>query len=259
MDSFTLDILKGLPPVGAPIHRMSIDHPNGGYLVEGEPLPHHEVIMLGAILRRVMFPPRSCDGSGSLECSSNDGESGQPTYVFPTPESNFSNDFIEGAIKGKDKLVCSACVFKEWSSDGPKKVHPRCTVQVTVPMLIHTDKHDRTLSLASMSYQRSAEKPIREYLRGFTKGGRPAYSNSTRLSLNVNLGNGFKYSTPAFIEGRFIDTEIHPALSALYRHAREVLTAPPALPQSKVEAVGGMLSVVTAPPSEPVYTGRFFG
>ena len=241
--------------------RMTIEHNTGEYLINEMPVDKRSLdaaILLGAVRQRVMFTPREESDTGGLECRSSDFAKGKPTTTFPMGSSNFPLFAItEAQSKPDSYLACGACVFAEWKTDERgKKVHSRCIPQIAVPLLIPDVNASAPFTLAVVSYQRSAEKPITEYMKEFTKANKPAYTAITRLRLDVNLGSGFKYSTPKFTNFANVGEEFWPALSAIYRQAKVIITTPPAPPPPRT---GGMLSVgSSAEVAAPTYTGGFF-
>ena len=166
-------IAAGLPAVSSsmPVERLSIEHQSGKYILNDLPLEgyHNNVIMLGAILQRVMWPPRDESGAGaSMECQSRDGALGHPTRAFPLEDEGniFDAARVTAAMAGTGTLDCASCRFADWRSEMGRARHPRCTVQVTVPCLVpRGPEGETTFRLAAVSYQRTAEKPIREYMR----------------------------------------------------------------------------------------------
>ena len=241
--------------------RMTIEHNSGMYLINEIPVERVQldsVILLGAVRQRVMFTPRGeAAGTGGLECKSYDFERGKPTALFPRDSSNFPEFAIDEAIAAEvPELNCGACIFKNWkTNDQGRKVHSRCTPQIVVPLLLPQMDGSAPFIPAVVSYQRSAEQPITEYMKEFTKANRPAYTAISQLRLNVNLGSGFKYSTPKFTLIGDIGMEFYPMLSLIYRAAKGVIQTPPPPAPART---GGMLSVSTAEVSAPTYSGGFF-
>jgi len=241
--------------------RMTIEHNTGEYLINDTPVSKASLdaaILLGAVRQRVMFTPRDEGGGGTLECRSSDFAQGKPTRTFPVDASNFPLFAINEAQQQEGSfLACGACTFAEWSTSASgNKVHPRCTPQIAVPLLIPSMNMNEPFTLAVVSYQRSAEQPITEYMKEFTKANRPAYTAITRLRLDINLGKTFKYSKPTFTNIANVGEEFWPALSAIYQAAKVIIKTPPAPPPART---GGMLSVgSSAEVSAPTYTGGFF-
>ena len=246
-----------LPPLDAPIKRITISHSDGKWMLNDGPLTrwqYEKVIMLGMTYSRIFFELNNVPA-----CRSSDGEYGNPSEMFPAHRSNFPPDHIEEAMAGKTQLSCGACVFGKWSSDPylPRKSkRPECVLQIMVPLLVppRVDAVDEPFILASCAFQRSAEQPIVNHMRNFANRGVPSYSVFTELLLDINLGNGFKYSVPKFKEGSNTSLGLWPYFSALFASAKSRLNAPPA-PKQKKE--GGMLSVEDTLPA--TYTGGFFG
>lgn len=244
--------------------RMTIEHSTGEYLINEMPVDKARLdacIMLGAVRQRVMFTPRdeSGSGGGQLECRSSDFAQGKPTPLFAKEESNFPAWSIEEAQTQPDSfLACGACAFAQWKTDERgKKIHSRCIPQIAVPVLIPDVNASAPFTFAVVSYQRSAEQPITEYMKEFTKANKPAYTAITQLRLNLNLGSGFKYSTPKFTNIANVGEEFWPALSSLYRASKAIIQTPPAPPPPR--GTGGMLSVgSSAEVAAPTYTGGFF-
>lgn len=242
-------------PRGLQVERISIQHAEGVYLLnEALPLPRTSyAIMLGAITQRVMY-------ASVPQCSSKNGEIGHPTNHFPVKDDQ--NIWHEDVVKRMQEdtttgLACGSCLFQKWKVDeGGRRVRPPCVIQVTVPMIVRPNPDEPQGVLGAMSYQKSSEPPIREYMREFVKMKRPAYSAVTEMRLNKNLGRGFTYSTPVFSTRANIGEEHFAILSQYYRKAKEILTTPPS-PQP-IKAAGGMLSVAVEPASTS-FSGKFFG
>jgi hypothetical protein len=240
--------------------RMTIEHNSGMYLINELPVEQTQlntVILLGAVRQRVMFTPREINTPSGLECKSYDFEHGKPTPLFAREGSNFPEFAIDEAIAAEaPTLDCGACIFKNWKTDDRgRKVHSRCIPQIVVPLLLPQEDPSAPFIPAVVSYQRSAEQPVTEYMKEFTKANRPAYTAISQLRLNVNLGSGFKYSTPKFTLMGDIGSEFYPVLSLIYRAAKGVIQTPPPPAPART---GGMLSVGTAEVSAPTYSGGFF-
>lgn len=240
--------------------RMTIEHDSGLYLINELPVETVQldsVIILGAVRQRVMFTPRSLEGPSGLECKSYDFEHGKPTPLFARDGSNFPEFAINDALASEaPSLECGACIFSKWKTDERgKKVHSRCTPQIVVPLLVPQLDGNAPFIPAVVSYQRSAEQPVTEYMKEFTKANRPAYTAVSQLRLNVNLGSGFKYSTPKFRQLASIGEEFYPILSLIYRAAKGIIQTPPPPAPPRT---GGMLSVGTAEVAAPTFSGGFF-
>ncbi len=247
------------------VPRVTISHDDGGLEFNDFGLSLNQrqcLIMLGAIRQRIMWAPREL-AVGMVLCDSKDFEHGNPTKDFPWETSNFTkpDDFADG-----DHLDCGACMFSHWTKDETARRGSRpalCTESVIVPMLIASNPDvkyngaenlDIEYKVGAMSFQKSSIKPIADHMRSFRLSSMPAYSMTTTMALNTNLGSGFKYSVPSLAKQSIVNEEKYPLLSTILREVRDVVTKPTPARSSE----GGFLSVGITDAPTSGYTGTFF-
>lgn len=242
--------------MGAGIKRLSIDHANGGFLLDDLPIKilSKDVILLGLVRQRSYWDYET----RTNYCGSLNHEHGRPTDNFDWDASNFEKAHYD---KGDEQIIlpCGNCSFKDWQADptNPRKSKPGpCSEQFVVPLLVR-ESDDEPWRICFITFQRSSLKPITEHLKRFQKIPAPAYTRTTKLTLNVNLGSGgsYRYSVPNFVLGQEVESRAWPLLSGLLQASRVWLMTPRLPTRTRT---GGMLSVSTSEPVNTGYSGSFF-
>ena len=260
MESLTINemlLRYALPEANSVPARMSIDHTLNRYLLRDDLVDSYSLqnaVLLGATRKRTMFGTTE-HNKGHLACESLDMKHGTPRESFDLEDPIFTPERIEKASSGGTLLDCGVCTFSNWTDDPTSRRRskaPKCIVQTTVPILLPNVKEE-VFDLVSVTYAKSAEKYITEYIKQFIKSEIPMYAFSTTMSLNSNLGSNFRYSVPGFARGEEINKALHSSMSGIFRAAKSNLLQPP----GRAAKSGGLLAV-GGPALQATYTGTFF-
>lgn len=242
-----------LEPIGDVTYlpRININHADGTLSFNDEVVHRdvqREIIVLGLVQQRAMS--KSKEKFSEIVCKSIDFREGKPLPGFPWEDSNFTEE------DGSSGMECAACPFSHWTTvpGSPRgSGAPRCTERFVLPTLVANEFG--LLRLGVLTLQKSSVKPAREYLKAFSKLGKPSYFYRTDLRLNVNLGSNFKYTTPDFRRGEITPETWLPELSLALAKAKSFLSQPI---EPRPKTGGGLLSVSDEAPVKTSYSGSFF-
>jgi len=175
---------------------LKIDHANGKYIdsLSGESFDDLDVILLGLIKGRIMWPAEVGEGDNPPLCKSYDFEVGHPGEDFPYTAAGLAVAPAEG-----ETLTCATCPLKEWGSN-PKGETPWCSEQHTFALLMNPDDEGFG-SPAILTVQRSAIKASRAYLSSFARTRQPLFVVHTTLSLDAKRRGSVAYAVPKFVRG----------------------------------------------------------
>lgn len=194
--------------------------------LSGERSPKLEVVMLGMVKQRVLWPPEMAEEVRPPLCRSYDFVTGHPGEDFPAAAS--------GLTIVPDELVsCAACQLKEWGSH-PKGETPWCTEQWV--FIVLTQAGD-VWAPAQFTVQRSGMKDAKAYLSSYARSKTPLFTNTTVLTLDARKRGTVKYAVPKFAKGQPTPEEFHAEWRAELRRLRDWLQTPRTPEEPEQQAV----------------------
>jgi hypothetical protein len=230
---------------------LRIAHKEGAFVnsLTNEALPEANVILLGIVKQRILWPLEPGEEGEQPMCRSYDFVTGHPN-----PEkwdkvalrvSGYTTERLE-----EGSLGCASCPMKEWESS-PKDSKPWCTEQYTFPLLILEDPSADQGTPAILSVQRTGIRPARTYVSGFVQGKRPLYTAKTRIELVHQKRGSVEFSVPKFVKIGDSDPTIWSMYSEVNSRISEFLRTPrTGRPDDEVAGTASGPSEATAAPVE---------
>jgi len=232
--------------------RLSIDHEKGGFVDSLNPdnaMPEIQVIPLGLIKQRVMWPALMTDDGGDSNpmCKSVDHNTGYPNItstdqreLFPWQASGWNpNDFPRDDVQ-RIVLPCNSCRLKEWKShpDGKKTW---CSEQYAMPLLYAPVDPSFTLQqeptiLALYTAQRSSINSAKAFFAGMVRQQKPAFAFRARFTLKREQRGKNTYYVPLMTVIGSSGQDDWPAYAASYTEVRAYLTQPPRVRDDQQQA-----------------------
>lgn len=231
------DLLVGLEDFDesdAVMPTLSIAHKEGLFVdgLSGETYSDLEVILLGLVKGRILWPSDLGTQKESPLCKSYNFDHGRPDPLkpdrFPWKASGFKMaDFAEQPV-----LPCEGCKLKDWGSN-PKTDSPWCTEQHQYILLLPVGDD---YSPAVLTIQRTGLKPSRAYATNFSRAKEPLFITTTKLTLSQQRKGSVDYSVPQFLKGSPTDPEQYSTYANTYRRIRAFLQTP-RIADAETEAV----------------------
>lgn len=208
--------------------KLDIAHTDGQWVdsLSGEKFDNIEVILLGLIKQRILWPTEMAAEKEAPLCKSYNFTEGRPDPVnpsrFPWKSSGFAmSDYVDG--ENPPAVSCEGCALKEWGSN-PKGDTPWCSEQHTFAILLPIIGGG--WSPAVMTLQRTGIKPSKAYMTAFARSQSPLFVTTTKLGLTVQKRGTVTFSVPTFERGTPTDQADHASYAAQYRHIREFIGTP---------------------------------
>lgn len=227
------DVIEGLEdfdPNQGVIPILKVDHDEG--IIEdansGQTWTQLDVIILGFIRQRVLWPAEVSDTKELPLCRAYEGKVGRPPVPsrFPWEAAGFANpgvnDDDEDAVAGI-ALPCESCKLKDWETHPTRKI-PWCAEQHTYAVLRPVGED--SFAPALLTFQRSSLKASNTYLSSFQQSKTPLYSCITRIELESKKKGNVNYVTPKFIRGDDTDKDDWPGFSNQYQGIRSFVQTP---------------------------------
>lgn len=194
--------------------------------LSGERFDSLEVVMLGLVKQRVLWPAEMGDGEPLPPlCRSYDFLLGRPDVDrFPEKASGLK-------VVGDEPLDCAHCALKDWGSN-PKSETSWCTEQWNFVLM--TPAGDG-YAPAQFTVQRSGMKDARAYLSSFQRATQPLFVCTTVITLDARKRGSVKYAVPQYKRGALTPLEYHDEWKSTYRRIREWLQTP----RGRKEETGG--------------------
>jgi hypothetical protein len=199
-----------LPPV-------RINGPAGTWVdtLTGDEWPEIEVILLGLVKQRVLWPPEMGSEPRPPLCRSLEAKTGTPTLEtgpdgFPWKAAKLNrNTFVvrtEDPESGEQvenlaiPVPCSECHLKVWGTNPKGTGAPWCTEQMVFPLMLkrETDEGGELWTPGSLALARSGVKPANQYCMGYTVRQSPMFVDRTKLTLKQLTRGTVNYSVPVF-------------------------------------------------------------
>ena len=197
--------------------------------LSGQLFDSMDVILLGLIKQRTLWPSEVDDSGDAPVCRSYNSTIGMPSEKFLVPDK--SSNVVPGQKSGFSReevqagnLPCASCALKEWDSH-PTKGTPWCSEQYTVAVLV-TEPGEPLGAPAILTLQRSAIKPAKQYFTSFATKKNPLYVARTTISLQGQRKGSVAYAVPKF--SRTVDTDpgYHELYGDLFRQVRDFVRTP---------------------------------
>lgn len=208
--------------------KLAIAHQDGVFVdsLSGEKYPDLEVVLLGLIKQRILWPPDVAAEKEAPLCKSYNFSDGRPDpgnpSRFPWKASGYSmGEYVDG--ENPPVLSCEGCKLKEWGSH-PKGDTPWCSEQHTFALLIPSSVGG--FSPAVLTLQRSGIKPSKAYLSSFARSQSPLFVCTTKMGLILQRRGTVAFSVPTFTRGTPTDEAFHGDFASQYRRIREFMTTP---------------------------------
>ena len=227
-------IPEGLESIDAsdlsmPIIKMVHDEALWEDSLSGEKFEEMDVILLGLIKQRVLWPAEVAEEAEAPLCRSYNFTQGVPGEKFPIkakgdPASPLEASGFDAESYNSGALSCLSCNLKEWGSH-PSRDIPWCVEQYVFAVMI-TEPGEDLGSPAILTLQRSSIKPAKAYITSFVRQKKPLFTSRTTLKLNAQSRGSVKYAVPKFVKGVATDPDFHDQYAELYHHVREFVTTP---------------------------------
>lgn len=218
--------------------------------LSGEKFAEMDVVILGLIKQRVLWPSELGENDSSPLCKSTNYTTGYPNpSTFPWAESGFSpQDGQQGSVT----LSCNDCALKEWGSHPTNNV-PWCSEQYTFALLRPTSGGHAP---AIVTFQRSGVKSCKTYLTSFAQAKTPLFTCVTKISLEARKRGSVSYAVPKFVKGAETPQELWGEFAQQYRDIRDFLQKAPSYDSADSPAPGGAAAQAssntpTAPEATP--------
>lgn len=201
---------------------LRLNHQDGCFVdnLSGETFEEKDVILLGLIKQRILWPPELGEDKVGPLCRSLNFVEGLPDRNrFPWKAAGFREADFED--DGKN-LPCEACALKEWGSH-PQRETPWCSEQFTFALLMDTGNG---FSPALLTLQRSGIKGARAYMTAFKRSNTPLFTTVTHLRLQHNRRGTVKYSVVQFAKGAATNSDEWQEYAGTYRRIRDFVQTP---------------------------------
>lgn len=214
--------------------------------------PSLNVIILGLVKQRTLWPTKIGDTPAKPMCRSNDFNHGfpnvdQPMHPFPWQASGLTQEHVVPTSDNTLMFNCSDCKLKEWGSR-PDSEAPWCNEVWSLALLIDPYQTGQYLpSILSLSKTNLA--PARRYLAGFKAAGQAAFTAVTNISLQLLKKGDNDYSNIIFQRVQPTDSGHWNEWGEAYIEMREFLTRAPMKFEEEVTAAP---APVAAPVAAPV-------
>lgn len=216
-----------------PIFRL--DHENLCIVnsLTNEQMPSMDVILLGRIKQRILWPMDPSDGKEQPMCRSYDFNQGVPraaTWVQPQKNnpaltavklSGFDYTTVESAENDGVGLACANCALKDWGAD---RTPPWCNEQWTFPF-VQIDAEGDPLP-GVISFAKTGLKPCKTYVSGFVQAKSTLYTVVTRIKAVPQSKGSVSWVVPSFQRINESDATQWPVYSQLLHQIRGFLTTP---------------------------------
>lgn len=245
--------MDDLAPSDMSMPRLSIGHAlDAGKFIDsldGGKYPTIDVIILGMVKQRILWPAEMEEGKSQPLCRSLDFDTGRPdpgeegrASRFPWKQSGFDPTTI---LSTGGTLPCTACPLKEWDSH-PTRSTTWCTEQVVLTVLLAPN-----FTPAILSTQRSSLKPTKAYLTSFFRDKLPPFSVVSHLSLDVQTRGNVTFSVPKFAKGDPTDQDKWGEYITTFNNMEDFLKRPFVRDGEANEAIDASSAPSPTAPAQP--------
>jgi hypothetical protein len=208
-----------------------------------------DVILLGLVKQRVLWPPTMGDDKVPPLCKSLDAKIGRPDVpTFPWAESQFTPPSPWSESDPQHELDCSACPLKEWGSHpSPDRQVPWCNETHVLPLLMPVGEG---VQPALLTLKSSGIKPSKAYISGFVRSKTPLYTVLTRLSLDPKKRGQVRYAVPILSKKGATDQADWYRYAGAYRQLRTFVQTPRVFDEAESAAAGQAPAPASTQPSQ---------
>jgi hypothetical protein len=197
--------------------------------LSGEQFTELDVILLGLIKQRVLWPSEVGEDSEAPLCRSYNYTLGNPGEKFSVresrdPQSPLDASGFSAVDIQRGQLSCAECNLKDWGSH-PSRDVPWCVEQYVFAVMM-TDPGEPIGTPAMLTLQRSAIKPARAYITSFVRAKKPLFVARTTLKLDGRQRGSVRYAVPKFVKGEATDADFHMQYAEFFRQVKDFVTAP---------------------------------
>lgn len=237
-----------------PIIKMVHDEAVWEDSLSGEKFAEMDVILLGLIKQRVLWPAEMAEEAEAPLCRSYNFTQGHPGEKFPLkakgdPASPLESSGFAAEDFNAGILSCTSCNLKEWGSHPTRDV-PWCVEQYVFAVMI-TEPGEDLGSPAILTLQRSSIKPAKAYITSYVRSKQPLFTARTTLKLNAQSRGSVKYSVPKFVKGVATDPDFHGQYAELYHHVKDFVTTPRTGDAAETEVTVTPAPTAAAPAAAP--------
>jgi len=224
-----LDGLEDIDAADLVMPILSINHDDAQYMhsLSGEGKKTIDVIGLGVVKQRILWPAEPGEKGVRPVCRSYDHKTGVPDQEkFVSLTKKVPGIFSAADVLSGEPLSCAECPLKEWGTH-PKGDGPWCNEQYSIPLLIlEGEGEDETETPALISFQRSQIKPVKAWISNFVGKKKPLYSAITRMSLQVLKKGTNEYAVPTFTVTEATDMQYWPGYSESFHSIAGFISTP---------------------------------
>lgn len=184
--------------------------------LSGETFEKVEVIVLGLIKSRVLWPPEMGDTPSAPLCRSNDAKIGRTGKDFPHDKLGLTVAPEQGT-----PIECAKCPLQVWGSH-PTRETPWCAEQYSFAIMMK-DSDTGVWFPATVTFQGSGVKPVKNYLSSFKRSQKPMFVHTTIMTLEQRKRGTVKYSVPIFKPGTSTPADQIELYKLTYRRIRSFL------------------------------------
>lgn len=221
--------LEDFDPNDSSIPILKINHEDGVIedSLSGKTYQSMELIVLGLIKQRVLWPAEMGEEARPPLCKAYDAKVGHPDLKdFPWKAAGFLDQRPDDPDDDDVSvtLACEKCTLKEWGTH-PNRDIPWCSEQHTLAVLQKIND-DGLLAPALLTMQRSSIKPSSNYLSSFRRAKEGTFTCWTKITLKLRHRGTVDFAIPKFERGEATDTADHAGFAQKYREIRQFLQTP---------------------------------
>lgn len=188
------------------------------------------VIVLGLVKQRTLWPARVGETTAKPMCRSNDHVVGfvnqkQPEHPFPYQLAELSQPNVLPRDDGQLTFNCADCKLKEWGSH-PMGDKPYCNEVWALPLLMDPYGNNNYLP-AVLNLSKTNIGPAKAYLGGFKASESAAFTAYTQISLQLLKRGDNEYSNIQFKRVGNTDSVNWAEWGSLYMEMRAFLNQEP--------------------------------
>lgn len=224
--------------------RLSIDHENGGYvdsLTPGVWYPKIEVIPLGLVKQRVLWPAAISEEKGNPLCKSTDHSTGYPSASdkreeqFPWAATGWNPGDFPKDKEGRTTLPCGTCRLKDWGSHPTDGKKTWCTEQHAV-ILLYGPEGSPPNMLAIFSAQRSSINVSKAFFGSMVRRQVPSYAVRAQWGVTPQMRGKNKYYVPTMVAVGDTDQGDWAVYQQNYLQVRGHIARPPRVSDDQQQA-----------------------
>lgn len=219
--------------------------------LSGEHLESVDVIILGIVKQRILWPSSMGATKSQPLCRSLDFETGTPDPGNDEFKSKFpwaASGYDEATVAAEGgNLSCAACPLKEWGSHpDPDKKAPWCNEQIVLAILLGP-----AFAPAILTVQGSNLKPTKSYLTSFKRDKLPPFTCHTKITLDVQTRGTVTYSVATFTKAEATDQALWGEYVTTYQGIERFVKTPRVREDAVVEAAAAPAAPTAAATPTP--------